>query len=172
MKPIRIAVTGPESTGKSWLTEHLAEHYNAQWVPEYAREYLKHNRSYQAEDVVKIAKGQMKLEKELLKSNPGLIFADTELLVCKIWLDFVFGQQNEFIERSVKDQQYDLYLLCNIDLKWEPDPLREHPDQRETLFHLYEKWLLKLNFPYRIITGTGNERLKNAINFVDQLLQS
>lgn len=170
--PVKVAITGPESTGKSWLAEHLAMHYNAVWIPEFAREYLTPNMEYNADDVVKIAQGQLQLEQIQLKRNPPLLFADTEMLVCEIWLQFVFGLKNEFIQEALQKQDYDLYLLCDIDLDWEPDPLREHPDQRKILFDLYESRLKSMHFPYRIVSGKGNERLKKAINFVDEILKT
>lgn len=168
---VKVAITGPESTGKSWLAKHLALHYNAVWVPEFAREYLANVKEYKADDVVKIARGQLQLEQDQLKSNPTVLFADTEMLVCEIWLQFVFNLKNEFIEDALKKQDYDLYLLCDIDLDWEPDPLREHPDERKILFDLYESRLKSMSFPYRIVSGKGNDRLKKAVNFVDEILK-
>jgi nicotinamide riboside kinase len=121
---------------------------------------------------VKIARGQLQQEQNQLNAKPPLLFADTEMLVCEIWLQFVFGLKNEFIEEALQKQNYDLYLLCDIDLEWEPDPLREHPDQRETLFDLYESRLKSLRFPYRIVNGKGNQRLTKAVNFVDEILKN
>ncbi len=168
---VKVAITGPESTGKSWLAEHLALHYNALWVREFARAYLAKNKNYKAEDVVNIAAGQLKMVQDQLELNPPVLFADTEMLVCEIWYEFVFGLKNDFITDALKKQDYDLYLLCAIDIDWEPDPLREHPDQRKRLFELYESRLKSLQFPYRIVFGNGNERLKNAINFVNEIIK-
>ncbi|HPE43746.1 MAG TPA: ATP-binding protein [Bacteroidales bacterium] len=169
---VKIAITGPESTGKSWLAEKLADHYQTQWVPEYAREYLHEKPDYNVADVVNIAKGQLQLQQRLLEANPTILFTDTEMLVCKIWLEFVFGLQDDFIENALKNQHYDLYLLCDIDLEWEPDPLREHPEQRKILFELYKSYLEKMQFPYRIVSGKGRQRLEKAVTFVDQLMKS
>jgi len=168
----RIAITGPESTGKSWLAEKLATHYKSCWVPEFARSYLAaKGQDYLPQDIENIARGQMALEKSKLLEANKILFTDTEMLVCKIWLEFVFGQQSDFIEKAVLQQNFDLYLLCDIDLDWEPDPLREHPHQRHELFEKYENWLNQYGFKYAIISGKDNKRLENAVNAVNEIVK-
>ncbi len=163
----KIAITGPESTGKSWLAEQLAKEFNTVWVPEFAREYLSDlHRNYTIDDVVEIAKGQQQNEKLMEIQASEFLFSDTEMFVCSIWTEFVFGKVPEFIRQAVESQQYDLYLLCNIDLPWEPDPLREHPDNREDIFEKYRLALSDANLPYVIINGLGKNRLAEAINAV------
>ncbi|MBU1368564.1 MAG: ATP-binding protein [Bacteroidetes bacterium] len=166
----RIAITGPESTGKSWLAERLAEHYNTSWVPEFARSYLeKTDQKYAPRDIEQIAKGQLELERNLISQAKAVLFTDTEMLVCKIWLDFVFGLKSIFIEKALDEQNYDLYLLCDIDLDWQPDPLREHPHKREELFVRYENLLIERGFPFVKVSGQGNIRLENAVNAVNEI---
>lgn len=163
---IRIAITGPESTGKSALAESLAQHYYAQWIPEYAREYLRENGpAYSFDDITKIALMQQNSEQEAAKQS-GLIFCDTDALVCKIWQEFVFGISAPDIQRWFESCTYTFTLLCNIDLPWEPDPLREHPNQREELFQLYEQHLIQSQRPFGIVSGQGQERLANAIKLL------
>ncbi|MDA3943631.1 MAG: ATP-binding protein [Bacteroidetes bacterium] len=166
----RIAITGPESTGKSWLAERLAEHYNTSWVPEFARSYLeKTGQKYTPRDIEQIAKGQLELERNIISQAKAVLFTDTEMLVCKIWLDFVFGLKSNFIEKALEEQNYDLYLLCDIDIDWQPDPLREHPHKREELFVHYENLLIERGFPFVKVSGQGNIRLENAVNAVNEI---
>ncbi len=168
----RIAITGPESTGKSQLAEVLAKHFNTTWVPEFARTYLeKLDRPYQFEDIECIAKGQLASEEAFAEKANGLLFCDTDCLVTKIWAEFKYGRCPQWIEDSFKSHIYDLYLLCDIDLPWEYDPLREHPDQRSILFNLYLEALKLQGLPYFVIKGHGDERSKNAINIInDQII--
>jgi len=163
----RIAITGPESTGKSILTEQLAKHFQAIWVPEYARTYLdSKNGSYTYADILKIAKTQLAQMEEVSANSKDLIFFDTELIVTKIWCEFKYGKCHPWITKHIPEQNIDLYLLMNIDLPWQPDPQREHPDKRNILFNLYKEELEKQNFPYQIISGTGRQRTDNAINAI------
>jgi NadR type nicotinamide-nucleotide adenylyltransferase len=167
-KTLKIAITGPESTGKSSLAEQLAHHYQAVWVPEYARGYIDSlSRPYDQQDILLIAKGQVKAEKAFYKKAGTFLFCDTELIVTKIWSEVRYNHCHEWILKKIVENNYDLYLLCNIDLPWENDPQREHPDKREYLFNLYQKELNVHAFPYFVISGFGKERLNNAIRQIN-----
>jgi len=151
---IRVAITGPESTGKSSLAKVLAEHYNTLWVPEYSREYIDNlDRDYTYEDVEKIAVSQIQKEKELLPSAKTILFADTELLVIKIWLEHKFNKTPYWLDYEIDRQKYDLYLLCDIDIPWEYDPQREHPELRQYFFDLYQQKLKNRGFKYIIVSN-------------------
>ncbi len=169
---IRISITGPESTGKSWLAQKLAEHYHTRWVPEYARQYLKEiDRTYTYDDILVIAQNQYK-EENLAAQNTDLIFCDTDFIVTSIWCTVKYGKCHDWITDMLQENHYDLYLLCDIDLPWEFDPLREHPEMRTELFKMYRDMMGKHRFNYRIVNGTGEERLHNAIAFVDEYMKS
>ncbi|MDX9906926.1 MAG: ATP-binding protein [Bacteroidales bacterium] len=163
----RISITGPESTGKSALAKELAAHFNTVWVPEYAREYLeKLGRRYEFEDIAIIAKGQLANENKIAGTAERMIFCDTDMLVCKVWSEFRYGRCDTWLEEIVKSHVYDLYLLCDIDLPWEEDPMRENPKERQELFDIYLHELQKMNATFGIVTGTGDRRLRNAISAV------
>lgn len=164
----RIAITGPESTGKSLLAEQLASHFHTAWVPEYSREYLhKLRRHYDFEDIVLIAKGQMEKENQAAHNATRYLFCDTDLLVTKVWSEFKYGKCDPWIIEQLRIHRYDLYLLCNIDLPWQDDPLREHPDKRKELFEIYHSHLLNMNVDFAIISGSGHKRLENAIKTIE-----
>jgi NadR type nicotinamide-nucleotide adenylyltransferase len=165
----RIAITGPESTGKSWLTEHLALHFNTKFVPEFAREYIENlNRPYAFDDIEIIAKHQLLLEKKAMEEANGLLFVDTDFFVTKIWSDFVYHKCCPWILEQLRNHRYDLHLLCDIDLPWEFDPQREHPNQRKELFDIYKMELETAHRPFEIISGTGEARLESAINAISK----
>ncbi len=166
-----VAILGPESTGKSSLAAALAAHFHTLWVPEYARDYLTHKGGkYSIKDVEHIAKEQFRRNEEASKTEKTIWFADTELLVCAIWCRVVFGTTPLSIKRLLENQHFDLYLLCSIDLAWQPDPLREHPHLRRELFELYEQELLKLGWHYVVVSGQGHKRTNLAIESVNFLL--
>ncbi|HPK06075.1 MAG TPA: ATP-binding protein [Bacteroidales bacterium] len=166
----RIAVTGPESTGKTRLAKELAKHYKTIWVPEFARDYLNRiERAYTYDDVLYIAQNQFCMNDIAPPHKAKYLFCDTELIVTKIWCDVKYGKCHQWIENHISQQKFDFYLLTDIDLPWEPDPQREHPDQRQYLMELYLHELRHRDLPFRIIKGIEEQRLENAIEFVNDL---
>jgi NadR type nicotinamide-nucleotide adenylyltransferase len=169
---MRISVTGPESTGKSWLAQRLSEHYHTGWVPEYARKYLQEiNRPYTYDDILAIARKQFE-EENLAATKTDLLFCDTDFCVTYIWCNVKYGKCHKWITTKLEQNNYSLYLLCDIDLPWQYDPLREHPEMRSELFEMYRSLLEEHRFNNRIVSGTGEERLKNAIVLVEEYLKS
>lgn len=173
----KIVVIGPESTGKSTLCRQLAEHYNSFWVTEYAREYLIANgKDYTFETLYTIAEGQIKNEEAGTHCESGRgsqsLFIDTDLYVIKVWSEFVFNKCDNRILSQIATRKYDLYLLCNTDLPWEKDELREYPDleTREKLFHHYKDVMVNQYVPWAEISGGYGNRLALAIQIVDQLI--
>lgn len=185
----KVVVLGPESTGKSTLCQRLADHYNTLWVPEYAREYLEKNgTAYSYDDLLTIAKSQIELEDTISSQlpmaigtaispldtshsqlTPRLLFIDTDLYVIKVWAEFVFNKCHTWMLDKIAKREYDLYLLCDVDLPWVEDVLREYPDKkiREKLFSLYKDIMINQTTPWFIISGNYEERLMKAIHFID-----
>jgi len=168
----RVAIIGPESTGKSWLARKLAFNYNTKLVDEYAREYFSERKyEYNVDDLVAIAKGQIDSEERIASISSNLIICDTDLIVMKIWSKVVFGRVPDWIENQLREHIYDLYLLCYPDLEWKPDPLRSNPSNRQYIYDLFVNELDQNSFNYRVVKGIGSQRAENAINFVDELLK-
>jgi NadR type nicotinamide-nucleotide adenylyltransferase len=161
----KIALIGPESSGKSDLSEKLAKYFNTEWVPEYARTYVATlNRPYNINDIILIAKEQLKIEFEKEKIANQYLFIDTELIIAKVWAEDVYNTCPDFILKQLDKQQYDLYLLTHPDLPWIEDGIRENPHRREYFYELYKKELESRNFNFIEISGLGDVRLQNAIN--------
>lgn len=168
----KIAVIGPECTGKSDLSTFLASHFNTVWVPEYARAYLDNlTRPYQQHDLLTIAHGQLRIEDEWTRDAKSLLICDTNLYVIKVWSEFKFGTCDPDILRSIGSRKYDLYLLTNIDLPWQFDPLREHPDKRQELYEIYLKEMINQPVPFVEIKGERAERRKTAIEAIQKLFR-
>jgi len=169
----KIVVIGPESTGKSTLCEQLASHFKTNWCREYAREYLlRHGMNYEFEDLLTIAKGQIKLEEDCVRStekNHPMLFVDTDMYVMKVWCEFVFGKCHQWILDQIAQRKYDLYLLCNVDLPWVADELREYPDleNREKLFRIYRDIMINQDTLWTEIDGNYDERLQKAIDTIN-----
>lgn len=171
----KVVILGPESTGKSTLSKLLAERFKAPWVPEYAREFLlEHGMDYSFDDLLTIAKGQLKSEDEIVsKTSPQIVFVDTDMHVMKVWCEFVFGRTHDFILNEHRSRKYDLFLLCNVDLPWVKDELREYPDleTRERLYNIYHDMLVNENLPWVDVHGDHDQRFKIAEEAVQKLLQ-
>lgn len=167
----RVAIVGPECTGKTDLARFLANHYQTRWVPEFARTYLETlNRSYIKEDLTRIATGQIESENSLAKQANRFLFCDTNLVVIKIWSEFKYGSCDPAIITMMNQQKYDLHLLADVDLPWEDDPLREHPHKRQELFDLYEAELKRTKTKFTIIRGDYTSRRAAAVKAVEEML--
>lgn len=173
MKIKKIAVTGPESTGKSVLSKKLAQEFDTVWVPEFAREYLLNlpdSSNYKEEDLLNIAKGQLESEDRLANSATDILICDTDLLVIKIWSEFKYNRCHPWILEQINKRKYDLYLLCNIDIPWEYDPLRENPGLRKYFYNKFLRELSSIEAPFVEVKGEFNKRLKTSINAIKLLL--
>lgn len=161
---LRIAVVGPESSGKSTLCSLLAERLEAPRVDEFARAYLgRLGRPYVEGDLLHIARGQCAWEDAAALRARRLIVCDTDMITIRIWSEEKFGRCHPWIIQQSEHRSYDLWLLCAPDIPWEADPLRENPHDRDRLFEVYEKMLIRLGKPYRIIRGAHEERLQAAL---------
>lgn len=171
----KIIILGPESTGKSTLCEQLAAYYKTTWCPEFAREYLlQSSKSYTYADLLNIAHGQLELEETMLtEARNGLYFIDTDMYVMKVWCEVAFEQCHTWILKQIAKRKYDLFLLCNTDLPWKKDELREYPDltMRKKLFSMYKDLLINDGTKWAVISGSDTQRLQTAVHLVDTVFQ-
>ncbi len=170
---IRIVLTGPECTGKSTLSVQLAQHYKTLCIPEYAREYVANlSRPYAYDDVVHIAETQVRQLTEYTNRAGRILFLDTWLIITKIWFDLVYKKCPEWIDKELSEHTVDFYLLCDTDIPWKADAVRENGgSRREYLLGLYKKELEGFQCEFGIVRGLGNQRLNNAITLVDNYVQ-
>ena len=160
---LKIIVTGPESSGKTTLCKALSEHYNLPFTKEFAREYLTDlGKNYLQEDLLEIATGQLENE-QLINNNQQISLHDTDLITLKIWSDYKYGNCNNWILEQIEKQKVEnrFYLLCKPDLKWDYDPLRENPTNRNELLEIYKQELENLGHKFLIIKG--EDRNEQAI---------
>ena len=197
--PLRIAVFGPESTGKTTLAGKLAAHFSAPLVAEYAREFWDRHGVIALEDIPVIAREQWRREdaatlggtrprdglKEYSQEEtrpeaefhhppPHLIICDTEALTTMLWSDLLYGTCPDETRRGVeaRAKNYGLYLLLDIDVPWTPDPQRCFPDEadRQKCWKIWRGALERRHLPFTIIRGDWAQREKAAIAAVAALL--
>ena len=164
---IRIAITGPESSGKTTLAQALSKHFSADLILEYAREYLTlTNGEYAEYDLTKIATTH---RENILKSQKSTQIIDTDFICMKVWSDYRFGKTSPQIQNIIEENLFDLHILCTPDIPWEEDRLRENPNDRHELFELYKRELLKAKKTILLVQGSLENRLKESINCIDKL---
>lgn len=170
----KIALTGPESVGKSTLAINLAEHFKGIVVTEFARDYIENlHRKYTYIDVETIARKQVdqyiQISEKFSATNQYAFF-DTFLIITKVWFNVVYNRYPNWLENAIHKYQMDLYLLCYPDLPWIADGVRENEDLRTQLFETYKQELDNYGFNYQIIKGVGPLRMQNAVNEIKKLI--
>jgi HTH-type transcriptional repressor of NAD biosynthesis genes len=167
----KIVLFGSESTGKTTLAQQLATHFQTEWVPEYAREYLETEQErlhVYYSDVMPIALGQVCLEDQMALKARQFLFCDTNLLQTKVYSQVYFGKYPQELLSLIAARNYDLYLLTGIDVPWTPDPLRDRPHMRKEMHILFRKELISQGSPFEELQGSRSERLKTAIRLIEE----
>lgn len=164
----RIALIGPESTGKSTLCKKLADYYHTRWVPEYGRIFMENRKgSYTLSDIEHIANMQQMLERAASAWADNFLFSDTELIYLKIWCDDVFKTAPDWMEEQISNRPHDLYLLTKPDIPFVPDPVRVNEHRRDYFFELYQQELDRRKLLYEIISGPEAGRLEMAVKHTE-----
>lgn len=175
---VKVVLFGPESSGKTTLSQRLARYYNTVWVPEFARDYLQQKwnnkrKTCEKEDFIPIAIGQMALENKLAEKADKILICDTDLLETKVYSEeFYDGFVDEILERAAIENSYDLYLLTYIDTPWEKDDLRDRPEQRLEMFTAFENALIQNKRPYILLKGDKKTRLFTATEAINKIISS
>jgi nicotinamide riboside kinase len=171
---IKIALFGPESTGKTTLAKQLAAYYETEWVPEFARDYLQkrweeNQHICEADDMLPIAYGQMSLENEKLSSANKYLFCDTNLMVTKVFSEIYYGFCDPLLNEEALEHEYDLFFLTDIDVPWEKDDIRDKPEGRETVFSVFKQTLIDNKKTFITLSGNKESRLAKAALIIDNL---
>ncbi|MFQ6600913.1 DUF4301 family protein [Flavobacterium sp. C3NV] len=171
---IKIALFGPESTGKTTLAKQLAEYYETEWVPEFARDYLQEKWEENqhicvADDMLPIAYGQVALENKKLASAKKYLFSDTNLMVTKVFSEMYYGFCDPLLNEAALEHEYDLFFLTDIDVPWEKDDIRDTPDGRESVFSVFKQTLIDTKKPFITLSGNKESRLAKATSIIDNL---
>ena len=163
---IKIAITGPESSGKTTLTEALADYFGVAPIPEYAREYFNENGlEYTQEDLDDIAEGHAENLQIFLTEKSPVNIVDTDFIVLKIWSEYKYKFASNYINSLVSENHFDLHILCAPDIPWEKDPMRENPNDRHELFEQYVHTLNKFKKDFIIVNGSRTIEKKYRRNY-------
>lgn len=149
---LRIAFTGPESSGKTTLAVWLSSFLELPYIAEYARTYLSEKTAYRQEDLDLMA------IKQVARWPKNGFVADTEMHVFEVWSKVKYAEVSPIIKQLSNAQHFDHYFLCAPDIPWEADPLRENPHDRLQLFEIYRNILEENNRRYTILAGSFENR--------------
>jgi nicotinamide riboside kinase len=175
-RPLRVVVFGPESTGKTFLTEALALRWGEPWSREYVRAYWDdHGGRIGLEDLPTIAHGQISAEDAAAAAARRIVFHDTDLATHVLWTDLLYpGVCDASVRREagLRVEATDLFLFCETDLPFEPDPQRcfPDPDARSRARDRWRAVAAGFGRPVETVTGMGSLRLERAVAAVDRLL--
>jgi nicotinamide riboside kinase len=174
---IKIAIYGPESTGKTTLSNQLAAHFNTEWAPEFARDYLQQKWDSNKEictpdDLLPIAIGQIKLENSALQKANNYLFVDTCLMTTKVFSEIYYGFCDSKLDKAARKHKYDLFFLTDIDVPWEQDDLRDSPNDREITFEKFKHSLIENNKPFIVLSGNPETRFNKAIAIIEGLTKA
>lgn len=174
---LKIALFGPESTGKTTLAKQLAEYFKTAWAPEFARDYLQEKWDRTAEvcdvnDMLPIAYGQIQIENERFSIANKFLFCDTNLLVTKVFSEVYYNFCDPLLDKAARKHEYDLFFLTDIDFPWEKDDLRDKPEGREAVFEAFKQTLIDNKKPFIVLSGDKEVRLNTAIEILEDLAKA
>jgi len=165
----RIVLTGPESSGKTTLVRALAERFRLPYALEYARLYLEKNGSHYDYGIVhEIARGHLCYQAEQVPASCPLALYDTDLQNFLVWCEVAFSGCEPWLREAAAAENEHVYLICQPDLPWEYDPLREYPEGREALWEKHLAAVRATGREYHIISGHGAARLEQAAQVVSR----
>ena len=172
---VRVALLGPESTGKTTLAARLAAAFGTVWVPEYGREHTaaiaaREGRAFQdaftLEDIATIATVQAEREDRAARDANKVLFCDTELLTTRVWSEIFFERCPEGVMAASERREYPLYLLLAPDVPWIDDGTRAFGDVRDAHFDRLRTTLDELGRPYEVISGSYDERFAQSVDII------
>jgi len=172
---LKVAITGPESAGKTSLTKALANHYKTAYVPEFSRLYLeKHRGKYDEADLLEIAKGQYSWELAYARDAKRILFCDTDLITTQIYSREYLKVVPPVLYEFEKMVAYDLYFLFDIDVPWVSDGVRDlgSEENRKRMYAIFKDELDRRKINYITVQGNWEEREHIVSQAIDLILSN
>lgn len=171
----RVVVLGAESTGTTTLSEALAEHFQTVWVPEYGREYCTHrvedtDKTWSTNEFIHIASEHSRREDEFARNAYGVLISDTDAFATSIWHKRYMGFYSPEVQNIADSRKVDLYILTGDEIPFEQDGTRDGEHIRHEMHTWFIEELKRTGKRYIVVTGTHDERMRQATNSIRELL--
>jgi HTH-type transcriptional regulator, transcriptional repressor of NAD biosynthesis genes len=164
-----ICLHGPESTGKSVLSERLARHFETLWVPEYGRVHCELNGlELDVAGLTLIADTQRAMTAAALPRCNRRLIVDTDALTTAAWSIMLLGDVPETIPLR---PDADYYLLFDVDVPWADDGTRYFPApaDRARFMAACEEVLVRAGASWTLISGAWEERFDKAVAAIEAI---
>ncbi|WP_076592720.1 AAA family ATPase [Herminiimonas arsenitoxidans] len=168
--PLRVALLGAESTGKSTLAATLAAHYRTVWVPEYLREFVEEKqRTPQESEQFLIASTQLTREEDSAREANTLLFCDTTPLMTAIYSQFYFGSIDTALENLVRAHRYDYTIVTEPSTPWIADGLQRESDTvRQAVHKLLLTTLAAEAISFLLVSGAVEQRVQQVTKYLSE----
>jgi HTH-type transcriptional repressor of NAD biosynthesis genes len=162
----KVAILGTESTGKSVLTEKLAQYFDTTFVPEMAREIIEETKKCTFSDLEEIANLHAKTIGKKMGDADKLLFLDTDINITKSYSRFLFNRElitEPGLEEAGKS---DLYLFLEPDCPFVQDGTRLDEKERNRLSLAHKEFLKSNNIDFISISGDWKNRFNSAVDII------
>ena len=169
---------GEVGQGLLWLARALAEHYGTAWVPEYGREYSEqkwrngYTGKWETREFTAIATEQARREDEAAQSANRVLICDTDVFATGVWHERYVGGRSPDVDAMAAGRHADLYLLTGDEIPFVQDGLRDGEHVRHRMHERFVEELGVTRREWRLVTGTHERRLAEAVRHVDALLSA
>jgi len=176
----RVVVIGAESTGKTTLARMLAERFETEWVPEFAREHWERKigkwspadpaPSWSPDEFLEIATEQQRSEEAAARRANRVLFADTNAFATGTWHERYQKARDPRVDAIGARDKVDLYLLTSPDVPFVQDGVRDGEHIREWMDARFAEQLASGRTPVVRLSGPYEQRFERAVAAVERLL--
>lgn len=162
-----VVFLGGPSTGKSTLTERLADEFDTEYMPEFGREYWeKHaeNRRLTQDQLIDLAEEHIEREDQHLLDSKKYLFTDTNALTTATFSQYYHNEIPEKLWNLAKNthHRYDIHIVCDTDIPYDNTEGRSGEANRDRLQKHTIALLEQFSIPYHVVSGTVEERVKQV----------
>jgi nicotinamide riboside kinase len=178
--PLRVAIVGAESTGKSALAGALADALAREFglrcarVDEYLREWCdQHARTPRADEQSAIASEHARrIAAAAARSDIDVLLCDTTPLMVAVYSDLLFDDRSLEPLAAACQRGMDATLLTSLDLPWVADGLqRDGPHVRGPVDARVRARLNDWGVAWSLVSGSGPARAAGALDALRPLLR-